>query len=397
MFSAYKRTFFYAEWNEGAVMAKKQPVAHDVKRDKEPAINKLFKALVKAGGSDLHLKVGSVPKLRIHGALKNTTAEVVTTQAIENLVFEIMTEEQKEFFVEQGALDFAHQMGKMDRFRCNVFRQSGGMSFVARHISGNIPPFESLHLPAIVETLADQTHDGLILVTGPTGCGKSTTIASMIDHINHTRSCHIVTIEDPIEFLYADDKAIVSQREIGIDVPDYDSALRSLMRQDPDVVLVGEMRDNETLTAAMRAAETGHLVFGTLHAASASQTIQRILDLFPQNERELARQTFALTMRAVISQQLLPGLKPEAKRIPAIEILIANSIVRKLLQEERETDIPTVIRSCQHEGMQDYTESLRLLVEDEWIDYKVAMQYAPNREELKMALKGIRTSSGGIL
>ena len=378
-------------------MAKKQPVAHKVDRDKEPAINKLFQVVVKAGGSDLHLKIGSVPKLRVHGALKNTTAKPLTKQSLEDLVFEIMTEEQKEFFLEEGTLDFAHQLGPMDRFRCNAFRQRGNIRFVARHISGDIPPFKSLHLPPIVEALADRSHDGLILVTGPTGCGKSTTIASMIDHINKNRSCHIITIEDPIEFLYADDKAIISQREIGIDAPDYESAMRSLMRQDPDVVLIGEMRDNETLTAAMRAAETGHLVFGTLHAASASQTIQRILDLFPQEERDLARQTFALTIRAVISQQLLVGLKPEAKRIPAIEILIANSIVRKLLQEEREADIPTVIRSCQSEGMQDYTESLRLLVEGEWIDYKVAMQYAPNREELKMALKGIRTSSGGIL
>ena len=378
-------------------MAKKQPVAHKVDRDKEPAINKLFQVVVKAGGSDLHLKIGSVPKLRVHGGLKNTTAKPLTKQSLEDLVFEIMTEEQKEFFLEEGTLDFAHQLGPMDRFRCNAFRQRGNIRFVARHISGDIPPFKSLHLPPIVEALADRSHDGLILVTGPTGCGKSTTIASMIDHINKNRSCHIITIEDPIEFLYADDKAIISQREIGIDAPDYESAMRSLMRQDPDVVLIGEMRDNETLTAAMRAAETGHLVFGTLHAASASQTIQRILDLFPQEERDLARQTFALTIRAVISQQLLVGLKPEAKRIPAIEILIANSIVRKLLQEEREADIPTVIRSCQSEGMQDYTESLRLLVEGEWIDYKVAMQYAPNREELKMALKGIRTSSGGIL
>ena len=237
----------------------------------------------------------------------------------------------------------------------------------------------------------------MILVTGPTGCGKSTTIASMIDHINRNRPCHIITIEDPIEFLHRDQKAIVSQREVGIDVPDYGSAMRSLMRQDPDVVLLGEIRDNETLTAAMRAAETGHLVFGTLHSVSASQTIQRILDLFPQEERDLARQTFALTIRAVISQQLLPGLKPDAKRIPAIEILIANPIVKKLISEQREADIPAVIRACQNEGMQDLTESLRKLVMEEWIEMKVALEYAPNVEELKMALKGIRTTTSGIL
>jgi twitching motility protein PilT len=237
----------------------------------------------------------------------------------------------------------------------------------------------------------------MILVTGPTGCGKSTTIASMIDHVNRTRACHIVTIEDPIEFLHVDKKAIVSQREIGIDVPNYDDALRSLMRQDPDVVLVGEMRDNETLTAAMRAAETGHLVFGTLHANSASQTIQRILDLFPQEERELARQTFALTIRAVISQQLMPGIKPEAKRVPAVEILIRTPIVKKLISEGREADIPMAIRAGLSEGMQDFTDSLQRLVMEEWIDLKVGLEYAPNVEELKMALKGIRTSTSGIL
>jgi twitching motility protein PilT len=180
-------------------------------------------------------------------------------------------------------------------------------------------------------------------------------------------------------------------------VPDYNDALRSLMRQDPDVVLVGEMRDNQTLTAAMRAAETGHLVFGTLHSASASQTIQRILDLYPQQERDLARQTFAMCFKAIVSQVILPGLKPDAKRVPAVEILISNPIVKKLISEKRESDLDAVIRSCQNEGMQDFTESLRALVEGEWIDLKVALQYAPNVEELKMALKGIRASAGNIL
>ena len=323
-------------------------------------------------------------------------SEVLTEARAEELIFEIMSPSQKEYFLENGALDFAYQVGKMDRFRINAFRQRGCVSLAARHISGNIPAFESLHIPPSVEKIAEE-HSGMILVTGPTGCGKSTTIASMIDHINRTRACHIVTIEDPIEFLHVDNKAIVSQREVGIDVPNYDDALRSLMRQDPDVVLVGEMRDNETLTAAMRAAETGHLVFGTLHANNASQTIQRILDLFPQEERDLARQTFALTIRAVISQQLLPGIKPEAKRIPAVEILIRTPIIRKLISEERENDIPSAIRVGSSEGMQDFTDSLQKLVMEEWIDLKVGLEYAPNVEELKMALKGIRTSTSGIL
>jgi twitching motility protein PilT len=219
----------------------------------------------------------------------------------------------------------------------------------------------------------------------------------MIDYINRTRACHIVTIEDPLEFLHVDQKSIVSQREIGIDVLNWEDALRSLMRQDPDVVLVGEMRDRETLTAAMRAAETGHLVFGTLHANNAAQTIQRILDLFPQDERDLARQTFAMTVRAVISQLLLPGIQKDTPRIPAVEVLIRTPIIRKLISDQREADIPTAIRAGAGEGMIDFTESLRSLVENEWIELKVALQYAPNVEELKMALKGIRTSASGIM
>ena len=370
-------------------------IAFDMKEP--PEIEKLFRAVIKADASDLHLKVGLPPKMRIHSRIKSTTGEPLTEEKVEKLCFEIMSPEQKEFFLKRGALDFAYSIGEMDRFRINVFRQRSYVSLVARRISGRIPPFETLHVPKVVEKIANEVHDGLVLVTGPTGSGKSTTIASMLDHINRTRACHIVTIEDPIEFLHVDKKAIVNQREIGIDVPNFEDALRSLMRQDPDVVLVGEMRDNETLTAAMRAAETGHLVFGTLHSNNCAQTIQRILDLFPQDERDLARQTFAMTIRAVISQQLMPGLRPDVPRIPAIEIMINTPIIRKLIAEERESDIPSAIRAGESEGMQDFTESIRRHVEEENIDLKVAMQYAPNVEELKMALKGIRSSSSGIL
>jgi twitching motility protein PilT len=377
-------------------MTKGQPLDTHINLTHEPEINKFFKAAIKVSASDLHLKVGMPPKLRVHSVLKSTTGEPLSDVDAEKLVFEILSEDQKKFFIEHGAIDFAWPVGEHDRFRVNVFRQKGHVSLAARRITSKIPPFESLHLPKIVETISESP-DGLVLVTGPTGCGKSTTIASMIDHINQTRSCHIVTIEDPIEYLHVDKKSIVSQREIGIDVPNYDDALRSLMRQDPDVVLVGELRDRETLTAAMRAAETGHLVFGTLHSISASQTIQRVLDLFPQEERDLARQTFSLTIRAIVSQTLLPGLKPEARVVPAIEILIANPITKKLISEEREADLPSVIRSCQNEGMQDYTESLRKLVIDEWVDLKEALSVAPNVDELKMALKGIRTTASGIL
>ena len=377
-------------------MAKGQPIDSRGHSDRKAQIDKWFDAAIDADASDLHLKVGQCPKMRVRTKLKDTSGEVLTAKRAEELVFEIMTEEQKKFFLKQGAIDFGYELSELHRFRVNIFRQRGMISLAARHITSEIPPFETLHLPAVVHKIAEN-HQGLILVTGPAGCGKSTTIASMIDHINKTRACHIITIEDPIEFLHKDIKAIVSQREIGIDVPDYDEALRSLTRQDPDVVLIGEIRDNETLTAALRAAETGHLVFGTLHAANASQTIQRVLDLYPQEERDLVRKTFALTLIAVVSQNLLPGLKEDAQRIPAVEVLVATAIVKKLVIEQREGDLPNAIRAGSGEGMQDFTESLRILVEKEWIDLRVALQYAPNVEELKMALKGIRASSGGIL
>lgn len=378
-------------------MSKGQPIDGHTFTAKKPEIDKLFNGLIKSGGSDLHLKVGLCPRMRIHGSLRNTKAAVLTEQSMEDLVFEIISEKQKEYFLENGSFDFAHSLSLMDRFRVNIFRQRGTISLVARHITGNIPPFEKLNLPPVIQRIADTAHEGLVLVVGPTGSGKSTTIASMIDYVNRHRSDHIVTLEDPIEFLHMDHKCTVSQREIGIDCPDFENALRGLMRQDPDIVLIGELRDQETLTAAMRAAETGHLVFGSLHASSASQTIQRILDLFPQEERDLARSTFSLTIRAIVAQQLLKGLKPEATRVPAVEILLANPIVRKLIAEEREADIPTAIRGGRGEGMQDFTDSLEDLIKREMISLEEGLRCAPNVEELKMALKGVRASSGGLL
>ncbi len=377
-------------------MVKGQPIDTHSIGGREPQLNRFFKAAVKTGASDMHLKVGQPPKLRIYGELKNTTGEVMTEKRMEELVFEILSPEQKEFFLRTGTLDFAHELDSENRFRINIFRQRGMISLSARRVNSTIPPFEQLHLPPILESIAERGQ-GLVLVVGPTGCGKSTTIASMIDHINRTRACHIVTIEDPIEYIYKDAKAIVSQREVGVDVQSYEEALKYLMREDPDVVVVGEMRDSQTVTAGMRAAETGHLVFGTMHSANASQCVQRLLDLFPQDERDLVRQTLSLTLNAVISQVLLPCLKEGVDRIPAVEILIANPVVRKLISEKREGDLPSVIRSSQNEGMQDFTDSLCELIKNGSVDPKDAYRFAPNLEELKMALKGIRATSSSIL
>jgi len=377
-------------------MVTEHPIDDRTGMDHELELDKFFRAAIKTRASDLHLKAGQPPKLRLFGELKKTTGEVMTAKRIEELVFEILSPAQKKYFLEHGTIDFAHEVDREHRFRTNVFRQRGMISLAARRVNTIIPPFRELHLPSALEMIC-QSRQGLVLVVGPTGCGKTTTIASMIDYINHTRSCHIITVEDPIEYLFKDAKAIVSQREIGLDTRDFEEALTYLMRQDPDVVFVGEMRDARTVAAGMRAAETGHLVFGTLHSANAAQAIHRLLDLFPQNERDLVRQTLSLAIRAVISQVLMPCLREGVDRIPAVEVLITNAAARKLISEGREADLPSVIRSSQQEGMQDLTYNLCELVKEGSVDPKDAYKYAPNTEELKMALKGITTTASGIL
>ncbi len=235
-----------------------------------------------------------------------------------------------------------------------------------------------------------------MLVAGITGSGKSTTIAAALESINQNRPCHIVTIEDPIEYIYTNKKALVNQREIGTDVPNFASALKYLMREDPDVVLIGEMRDMETFQAALSAAETGHLVFGTIHASNASSTIGRILDLYPPDSRDLARQSLSFNLQAIIVQKLLPCLHPEIERVPAIELLLVNPPARKLISEGRDVELQDVICSGEHEGMQDFNESLLQLIQNEYVEQKVAYEASPNRDELQMMLKGISRSRASL-
>ena len=365
-------------------------------QDSEVQLDRFFKVAAKTLASDLHLKVGQPPKLRIQGVLKDTTGEVLTSEKMEKMVFEILTEPQKKTFLENGTLDFAYEMDEENRFRVSVFRQRGFVSLAARRVSFEILTFEELNLPPILERVAD-TNQGLVLAVGPTGCGKTTTCASMVNYINRTRSCHIIAIEDPIEYLFKDQKAIVSQRETGIDVKDFNDALTYMVRQDPDVVFISEMRDAATVTAAMRAAETGHLVFGTMHSANAAQAVQRLLDLFPQEQRDLVRQTLSLAFKAIISQFLLPSIKEGVDRVPAVELLLASPMARKLISEKREAELPNLIRSCEEEGMRDMTSDLCRLIKEGIIEPREAYKYAPNAEELKMALKGIRADTTGIL
>ena len=277
-----------------------------------------------------------------------------------------------------------------------MLQQMGHIGLVARRVSNWIPDFEGLNIPPIMEELC-KFDQGMILLAGVTGSGKSTTIASMLDWINRNYRKHILTLEDPIEYTFTEDKCLINQREIGIDVKDFEIAMKHAVREDPDVMLVGEMRDRETFMTAIHAAETGHLVFGTIHASSAPTTIGRILDLFPQDMHSALRSAIAFNMRGIVAQKLLRSIKPGVGRVPTVEIMMFNPTVRKLILEEHDEKLSDAIRMCVNEGMQDFTMSLRDLVERDLIDRATAFEVAPNVEALKMELKGISVSQPGIL
>lgn len=365
-------------------------------RPPAPRIEKYFRAVVKMGGSDLHFKANAPGRVRLRGKLRSISGKPISNRKIERMLFEIMTDEQKEAYRKNGSTDFAYQLDDSDRFRINIFRQRGLSSMAARRVSREILDFTQLHLPESMFKLAE-FHEGLILLAGVTGSGKSTTIAAVLDYINATRSAHIVTLEDPIEYLFEDKKSFINQREIGIDVADFPAALKYLMREDPDIVLIGEMRDAETFHAALHAAETGHLVFGTVHAAGAAQTITRVLDLLPESARDLIRQTLVFNLKAIVCQKLLPSIKKGIGRIPCVEIMFSNPSVRKLIGNKREDELPDLLKACHNEGMMDFNECLYQLLEEEFITMNVALAASPNPDELRMRLKGIRSGRGGLL
>ena len=351
---------------------------------------KFLHAIIKLGGSDLIVKTGKAPVIRLRGALKSLDTDPVSGEEFMQIARHILTEEQFADLHKFGSVDFAYDYDEGNRFRVNLFQSRGKLSIAARLITSNILPFEKLHLPPVMEDVAMQPQ-GIVLLAGVTGSGKSTTIASMLDFINQRKPVHIITIEDPIEYIFEDKKATIHQREIGIDCLDFKIALRALVRENPDIVLVGEMRDAETFEAALHAAETGHLVFGTIHASSATQTFQRIYDLFPNEERDQVRKILAYQMRAIVYQKLLPTLHENIPRIPALEILINNGVVRKFILDAREGELHEVLKGteAQKAGMVDFNGSLVKLVEQEYIHTRVAMESSPNQDELKMRLKGI--------
>ncbi|HXG11091.1 MAG TPA: PilT/PilU family type 4a pilus ATPase [Gemmataceae bacterium] len=373
-----------------------EPKIHAEAR-REPEINKLFRMVMKHEGSDLHLKVGLPPMMRLKGIIRQMQMDPLTQDDMERLVNPILTHHHRDILERTGGVDFAHVVGQDEcRFRVNLFRQRNKLSLVARRVNNYIPTFDKLHLPPVLEKLC-KFEQGMIILAGITGCGKSTTIASMLDYINERERVHILTIEDPIEYTFTDKRAIINQREIGLDVSDWHTALKHAVREDPDIILVGEMRDRETFEAGINAAETGHLVFGTIHASSAPSTIGRILDLFPADMHSAIRQALAFNLKAIICQKLVPSIIPGVQRVPANEILIMNPTIRKLIIEGEDKKLPDAIRIGFLEGMIDFTESLTQLVQKGWVSREDALEVAPNPEALKMALKGIKVAAPGIL
>ncbi|MEN1679069.1 MAG: PilT/PilU family type 4a pilus ATPase [Planctomycetota bacterium] len=365
----------------------------------ELEVNKLFRACVKQEASDLHLKVGRPPMVRVSGTLRPLNRGPIDDEEMVRLCYPLLNDRNKKIFERDGGADFAHTVDVDDapwRFRVNLLQQLGHMGMVARRVNNWIPDFEGLHLPASVGPLC--TYDqGMVLLAGVTGSGKTTTIGSMLNWINHNYRKHILTLEDPIEFVYTEEKCLINQREIGLDVVDFEVGMKHAVREDPDVMLVGEMRDKETFLTAIHAAETGHLVFGTIHASSAASTIGRILDLFPQDMHPALRSAIAMNMKGIVAQKLLKSIKPGVGRVPTVEIMTFTPLVRKLVLEEEDHKLPDAIRIGAEDGMQDFTQSLKGLVDQELIDRATAMEVAPNREALKMALKGINVAQGGIL
>ena len=372
------------------------------KAGQEIEVDKIFRMAIKHNASDIHLQVGQTPILRMRGTLRNLEMDRITESGMIELLFPMLDQRNLDIFHRDGGTDFAKivtQDGSDWRFRVNLLTQLGKVGMVARKVEQFIPDFAGLHLPPVIEDLC-QFDQGMVLLAGVTGSGKSTTIASMLNWVNHQNRKHILTIEDPIEFVYTSDKCLINQREIGMDVIDFSVAMKHAVREDPDIILVGELRDRETFETAIHAAETGHLVFGTIHASGAPSTIGRILDLFPQDMHRAIRSSMVFNMKAIVAQKLLPTIlegEDQPKRVPIIEIMTFNPTVRKLVMEEEDEKLAAAIRIGKEEGMQLFNDSLYDFLQREFIDRATAFEVSPNAEELKMMVKGISVKAAAIL
>jgi twitching motility protein PilT len=341
--------------------------------------------LMHGEGSDLHVKVGSAPMLRLPEGLRRLDREPVTNDEALDIADAIIPDDRKDRFVEAGEVDFAYSIAHVGRFRVNVFRQRGSISMVLRKLRFGGPAFEEIGLPDAIRTIADE-HRGLILVTGPTGSGKTTTLAAMIDYINKTKPVHIVTIEDPIEVLHKDEMASINQREVGNDTNDFLVALRAAMRQDPDVILIGEMRDTETVRAAIAAAETGHLVMSTLHTVDATETVNRVIDFFPPYQQKQVRLALAGTLRGIICQRLVPTI--DGGRTPGLEIMINNGrVAERIADPDKTHELKDVIADGGYYGMVTFDQWMLKLLQDGKITVDAAFKAVSNRHDFELAMQ----------
>jgi twitching motility protein PilT len=362
-------------------------------------LERLFALMAQYDASDLHLKSNCAPIMRVKGEMKPMQYKALSSDEIYDLLRAITSPEDLKLYDETGDLDFAHRLPDAvgQRFRLNVFRDKRQNALVARRISAEIPTFEQLNLPVAPMRKIIEAEDGLIILAGVTGSGKSTTIAGMIDYLNVHHPLHIITVEDPIEYEFVNKRSFISQREIGSDCVDFKAAIRTLVRQDPDVILIGEMRDQETFDFGLTAAETGHLVFGTLHAGTVAQSIGRILGLFPPERHPQLRQGLQFNLRAIVCQKLLPS--PKFGRVPINEILIATPIVKKILGEGEDKKLQGVVQGGGTDGMMTFDQNILTRYNAGEIAEEVALEYATNAEQLKLAMQGIVLggAKGGII
>jgi twitching motility protein PilT len=360
-------------------------------------VTELLRYTVEMGGSDLHLKAGNVPFIRVDGELEPTPFPALSSNDTVGAAIAIMPEHKRKEFEVTNEADFGYTMPGVGRFRVNVFRQRGMVGLAIRRVRSDVPTIEELLLPPVIAELADSPR-GLVLVTGPTGTGKTTSIASMIGHINRSRRAHVVTIEDPIEVVHDDDRSIIQQREIGLDTESYSAALKHVIRQDPDVIFVGEIRDPDSALSAIQAAETGHLVISTLHTIDATETINRLLDLFPPQQQREVRSSFAGALRGIVSQRLV--VRADGKgRVPAVEVLIATGrVYDRIVDPEATVEIHDVIAEGEYYGMQTFDQALVKLVREELVTEEEARRASTNPHDFTLALHGstVRTVPAGI-
>ena len=357
-------------------------------------INDILKVAVERKASDVHLKVGAHPVLRMDGRLQVLTEfKRMMQEDTIAMAFSMMSSRQKERFKHQLETDIAYSVPGLGRFRCNIFQQRGSVGIVLRLIPSRIQTFKELMLPPVLEKICEEQR-GLVLVTGTTGSGKSTTLASMIDYVNTRRIEHVMTIEDPIEFLHRDKKSIINQREVDVDTKQFSVALRSAMRQDPDVILVGEMRDYETIETALLAAETGHLVLSTLHTLDATETVNRVISVFPPHQQKQIRLQLASVLKAIISMRLLPRADGLG-RVPAVEVLIATAYIRDCIENKEKTKLirDAITQGTSQYGMQTFDQSLYLLYKNGLITLEEALRRATNPDEFKLKIQGIQSTA----